>query len=176
MKNLIKLHFLKNIIVIEAFVFHSFNEKLKMKTQIRDIIIRYELSAIWITLNSSNLQNSLILKLADVFISFNIDSLINARIRNNTTIFNSMIVARFFNIVIQAFFDAFFTADIDEMKILDRVATHYVITKINKCEMLHLHELVWLRESINFFNVWDRIKNDLKFSTRMIQFLEFTIC
>jgi hypothetical protein len=53
-----------------------------------------------------------------------------------------MIVARFFNIVIQAFFDAFFTADIDEMKILDRVATHYVITKINKCEMLHLHELV----------------------------------
>jgi hypothetical protein len=62
------------------------------------------------------------------------------------------------------------------MKILDRVATHYVITKINKCEMLHLHELVWLRESINFFNVWDRIKNDLKFSTRMIQFLEFTIC
>jgi hypothetical protein len=42
--------------------------------------------------------------------------------------------------------------------------------------MLHLHELVWLRESTDFFNVRDRIKNDSKFSTRMIQFLESTIC
>jgi hypothetical protein len=32
-----------------------------MKAQIRDIIICYELSAFWITLNSSNLQSSLII-------------------------------------------------------------------------------------------------------------------
>jgi hypothetical protein len=45
LKNSIIFRFLRNIIVIEAFVFHSFNEKLKMKAQIQDIIIRYELSA-----------------------------------------------------------------------------------------------------------------------------------
>jgi hypothetical protein len=45
LKNSIILRFLKNIIVIETFVSHSFNEKLKMKAQIQDIIIRYELSA-----------------------------------------------------------------------------------------------------------------------------------
>jgi hypothetical protein len=42
--------------------------------------------------------------------------------------------------------------------------------------MLHLHELVWLRENTNFFNVRDCIKNDSKFSIRRIQFLESTIC
>jgi hypothetical protein len=51
-------------------------------------------------------------------------------------------IAQFFNIVYQAFFDAFFVSDIIEMKILDRVAAHYAMTKTNKREMLHFHELI----------------------------------
>jgi hypothetical protein len=176
LKNSTIFRLLKNIIVIEAFVSHSFNEKLRMRAQIRDVIVRYELSVFWITLNSSNLQNSLILKLIDVSISLNLDSSIYTIIRNNTATSNSMIVARFFNIVIQTFFDALLMSDSENMRILDRVVTHYVITKINKREMLHFHELIWLHENADFLNVRDRVKIDSNFFTRIIQFLEFTIC
>ncbi len=44
LKNSTIFRLLKNIIVIEAFVSHSFNEKLRMRAQIRDVIVRYELS------------------------------------------------------------------------------------------------------------------------------------
>jgi hypothetical protein len=44
-KNLIISRLLKNIIVIKTFVSHSYNEKLRMRAQIRDIITRYDLSA-----------------------------------------------------------------------------------------------------------------------------------
>ncbi len=98
-KNSIISRFLKNIIVIETFVLHSFNEKLKMRTQIRDIITRYELSTFWITLNFSDLHNSLMLKLTEESISLNIESSIRINIKNNIAIFNSVIVASFFNIV-----------------------------------------------------------------------------
>ncbi len=45
LKNSTILRLLKNIIVIEAFVSHSFNEKLRMRTQIRNVIVRHEFSA-----------------------------------------------------------------------------------------------------------------------------------
>ncbi len=44
-KNSIIFRFLKNIIVIKTFVSHSYNEKLKMRAQIKNIITRYDLSA-----------------------------------------------------------------------------------------------------------------------------------
>jgi uncharacterized protein (UPF0305 family) len=44
MKNSIILRFLKNITIIDASMSHSYNEKLKMKAQIKDLITRYELS------------------------------------------------------------------------------------------------------------------------------------
>ncbi len=168
MQNSIIFRVLKNIIVIKTFVSHLFNKKLRMKTQIRNVIVRYELSTFWITLNSSNLQNSLILKLIDVSISFNLDSSIYIIIKNNTTMFNWMIVARFFNIVIQTFFDAFFMSNSEKMRILDRVVTHYVITKINEREMFHFHEFIWLHENINFLNVRNEVKIDSNFFIRMI--------
>jgi hypothetical protein len=51
-------------------------------------------------------------------------------------------IAQFFNIVCQAFFDAFLVSNIIEMKILDRIAAYYAVTKTNEREMLHFHELV----------------------------------
>jgi hypothetical protein len=51
-------------------------------------------------------------------------------------------IAQFFNIIYQAFFDAFLLSNIIEMKILDRIVAHYAVTKINEREMLHFHELV----------------------------------
>jgi hypothetical protein len=55
-----------------------------MKTQIKNLITRYKLWSFWITLNSFDLQNSLILKLTDIFISVNTDSSIYTLLNNNT--------------------------------------------------------------------------------------------
>jgi hypothetical protein len=51
-------------------------------------------------------------------------------------------IAQFFNIVCQVFFDAFLVLNIIEMKILDRIVAHYAMTKINEREMLHFHEFI----------------------------------
>jgi hypothetical protein len=72
----------------------------------------------------------------------NTDSSIYTLLSNNTAIFNLVIVARFFNSVCTAFFDDLFVSNIDDMKILDRVAAYYAVTKINEREMFHLHELI----------------------------------
>ncbi len=93
-------------------------------------------------MNFFDFQISLILKLIEKFVSLNIESLTYTQIKNKTAIFNLVMIAQFFNIVYQAFFDAFFVSDIIEMKILDRVAAHYAMTKTNKREMLHFHELI----------------------------------
>jgi hypothetical protein len=72
----------------------------------------------------------------------NIDSSIYTLLSNNTTIFNLVVIARFFNNVCTAFFVDLFVSNIDDMKILDHVAAHYAMTKINEREMLHFHELI----------------------------------
>jgi hypothetical protein len=174
-KNSIISRFLKNIIVIETFVSHSYNEKLKMRAQIKDIIIRYDLSTFWITLNSFDLHNSLILKLIEEFISLNIESSTYINIKNKTAIFNLVMIAQFFNIVYQVFFDAFLVSKIIEMKILDRIVAHYAVTKTNEREMFHFHKLVWLIDNTEFLIIRDRIRSDSDFSKRMIEYLKSII-
>ncbi len=146
-----------------------------MKAQIRDLITRYELSTFWNTLNSFDLQNSLILKLIEIFIFVNIDSSIYILFNNNTAIFNLVIIARFFNNVYTVFFDDLLVSNIDDMRIFDRVAAHYALTKINEREMLHLHELIWLMKNIEFSIIRDRVKSDSNFTIKMIQYLKIVI-
>jgi hypothetical protein len=61
------------------------------------------------------------------------------------------------------------------MKILDRVAAYYAVTKINEREMFHLHELIWLMKNIEFSIIQDRVKSDSDFTIKMIQYLKIVI-
>ena len=89
------------------------------------------MSAIWLTINSSDLQNSLILILIEIKCFENVFFIINAIIYNVAAISNSVTVAQFFNHVCKIFFDDLIQSDIEQFDILEQVINHYNIIKTN---------------------------------------------
>jgi hypothetical protein len=150
----------------------SFAQKLKLRAEIRGLIIRYGMPAFWITINPSDLRNPLVLIFAGVEFSGDIFAAANSAIREATATSNPIAVAEFFHHVCKAIFDSLLASNTGKVGILGDVSNHYGVVETNGRGMLHLHALVWVKGNLGFKTLRKRVLEDATFAASMISYLE----
>lgn len=166
------LHVMKTIAM---WVPGSFAQKLRMRSEIRGLIVRLGMPAFWITINPSDLRSPLVITLAGVEYSDDILSASNSALRAATATSNSVAVALFFHGVCTAVLDGLFASGSDHAGILGDVSNHYGVVETNGRGMLHLHAMVWLRGNLSFADLRSRVLTDADFATRVLHYLESVI-
>ena len=166
---------LQNITTIAMQVPGSFAQKLQLRSEIRGLIVREGMAAIWLTINPSDLQNPLVLILAGVEYSSTTLPAAAAAIHQATATSNPVAVAQFFHYTCKAIFDELFATRSGGSGILGDVSNYFGVVETNGRGMLHLHALIWLRGNLNFATLRERLLNDPDFATHMIHYLETII-
>jgi hypothetical protein len=157
---------------IAMWVPGSFAQKLRMRSEIRGLIVRFGMPAFWLTINPSDLRNPLVLILAGVEYSEDILSASNSAVRAATATSNPVAVAAFFHHVCTAVFDGLLASGRNHTGILGDVSNHYGVVETNGRGMLHLHAMVWLRGNLAFSTLRSRVLSDSEFADRVIRYLE----
>lgn len=165
----------QHIVTIGMHVPGSFSQKLRMRSEIRGLIVRYGMPAFWITINPSDLRHPLVLILAGVNIPGNDFGSANAAIRAAVATSNPVTVADFFHCVCQAILRGLLATDSDHIGVLGDLSNHYGVVETNGRGMLHMHTLLWVRGNLAFTNLRNRLLQDSAFAARMIRYLEATI-
>jgi hypothetical protein len=160
---------------IAMWVPGSFAQKLRMRSEIRGLIIRFGMPAFWLTINPSDLRSPLVLVLAGVEYSEDILSGSSSAIRAATATSNPVAVATFFHHVCTAVLDGLLASGNNHGGILGDVSNHYGVVETNGRGMLHLHAMVWLRGNLSFSTLRSRVLSDSEFAGRMIHYLEKVI-
>jgi hypothetical protein len=106
---------------IAMWVPGSFAQKLRMRSEIRGLIVRFGMPAFWLTINPSDLRNPLVLILAGVEYSEDILSASNAAVRAAAATSNPVAVAAFFHHVCTAVFEGLLASDRNHYGILGDV-------------------------------------------------------
>ncbi|CZR52918.1 uncharacterized protein PAC_02795 [Phialocephala subalpina] len=153
----------------------SFSQKLKMRSEIRGLIVRHGMPAFWMTINPSDLRNPLVLYLAGVEYSEDALPAATAALRRATATSNPVAVAQFFHHTCKGVFDGLLGSGGSRMGILGQVANHFGVVETNGRGMLHLHALVWLAGNLAFTTLRNRLLQDSCFAARMIHYLEAVI-
>jgi hypothetical protein len=165
----------RDLTTIGMRVPESFSQKLMMRSQIRGVIVRGGMPAIWVTINPSDLRNPLVLILAGIQYTGDALPAANAAIRHAAATSNPVAVAQFFNHVCKAIFDGLIQSQTGQIGILGQVANHYGVVETNGRGMLHLHALIWLEGNLEFNTLRDRLLQDGDFAHRVIRYLESII-
>jgi hypothetical protein len=160
---------------IAMWVPGSFAQKLRMRSEIRGLIIRFGMPAFWITINPSDLRSPLVIILAGVEYSDDILSASNSAIRGATATSNPVAVASFFHYICTAVLEGLFASGRHHTGILGDVLNHYGVVETNGRGMLHLRAMVWLKGNLAFANLRSRILADTDFATRVLHYLESII-
>jgi hypothetical protein len=163
---------LRDITAIGMQVPESFAQKLKMRSQIRGLIVLLGIPAVWLTGNPSDLRNPLVLILAGVQYAL---PAADAAIRNAAATSNPVAVAQFFNHICKAIFDGLLQSNTGRVGILGQVSNHFGVVETNGRGMLHLHALVWLTGNLEFNSLRDRLLQDDVYAQRLIRYLESII-
>jgi hypothetical protein len=163
---------LRNITAIGIQVPGSFFQKLRLRGEIRGLLIREGMPAFWLTINPSDLQNPLVLLLAGA--PYSTDTATSA-VRQIIATSDPVAVARFFHTTCKAILDGLLGSKPAETGILGDISNYFGVVESNGRGMLHLHALVWARGNLDFVHLRDRILTDGLFATRMIQYLESAV-
>ena len=166
----------RSLLTIGMQVPESFAQKLKRRSEIKGLIGRYGMPAFWITINPSDLQNPLVLRLAGHTYSGNDLPTATAAIRQATATSNPVAVAEFFHHTCKAVFEGLLGTNTGRVGILGEVSNHFGVVETNGRGMLHLHGLVWLTGNVAFRSLRERLLDDGPFADRMIKYLETIIC
>lgn len=166
---------LRNIETIGMQVPGSFAQKLRMRAEIRGLILRYGMPAFWITINPSDLRNPLVLILAGVEYSGDNLAAANAAIREAAATSNPVAVAEFFHHVCKAVLDGLFATNTGQIGILGDLSNYFAVVETNGRGMLHLHGLAWARGNLAFDSLRDRLLQNSDFAARIIRYLESII-
>jgi hypothetical protein len=165
----------QHIVTVGMRVPGSFSQKLRMRSEIRGLIVRYGMPAFWITINPSDLRHPLVLTLAGIELSGDISAAANGPLRATIAISNPVAVAEFFHCVCRGVLRGLLATSTDQAGILGDLSNHYGVVETNGRGMLHMHALLWLRGNLAFDTLRDRLLNDSDFATHMIRYLEATI-
>jgi hypothetical protein len=166
----------RSLLTIGMQVPESFAQKLRRRSEIKGLIGRYGMPAFWITINPSDLQNPLVLRLAGHTYSGNDLPTATAAIRQATATSNPVAVAEFFHHTCKAVFEGLLGTNTGRVGILGEVSNHFGVVETNGRGMLHLHGLVWLTGNVAFRTLRERLLDDRPFADRMIKYLETIIC
>ncbi|KAJ5111789.1 hypothetical protein NUU61_001419 [Penicillium alfredii] len=165
----------QHIVTVGMNVPGSFSQKLRMRSEIRGLIVRYGMPAFWITINPSDLRNPLVLTLAGVECPGSISARALAATRDTAATSNPVAVAEFFHCVCEAVLRGLLATGTGQLGILGDLSNHYGVVETNGRGMLHMHALLWLRGNLAFTTLRNRVLNDSEFAARMIRYLEATI-
>ncbi|KUL82104.1 hypothetical protein ZTR_10073 [Talaromyces verruculosus] len=166
---------LKNITAISVQVPGSYFQKLRMRSEIRGLIVREGMPAFWMTINPSDLQNPLVLILAGTQNASGSLPTATAAVRQKLAISDPVAVARFFDLTCQALLDGLLGSKAEEIGILGDISNYYGVVESNGRGMLHLHALIWVHGNLDFIHLRNRILADDHFASRMINYLESII-
>ena len=95
----------QNLVLIDMQISKFFSQKLIIQSQIRNLTVWNTMLIIWLTINSLNLQNFLVLILIRIECSENVLFIVSAIIYNTAATSNLVTVAQFFNHICKVFFD-----------------------------------------------------------------------
>jgi len=123
--------------------------------------------AFWITINPSDSQNPLVLRLAGITYSGDALSTATAAIRQATATSNPVAVAEFFHHTCKAVFEGLLGTNTGRVGILGEVSNHFGVVETNGRGMLHLHGLVWLTGNVAFRRLRERLLDDRPFAVRV---------
>ncbi|KAJ5370017.1 uncharacterized protein N7496_006109 [Penicillium cataractarum] len=121
----------QHIVTVGMHVPGSFSQKLKMRSEIRGLIIRYGMPAFWITINPSDLRNPLVLTLAGVEFPGDIPARAHAGIRDTVATSNPVVVAEFFHCICKAVLRGLLTTGTGQLGILGDLSNHYGVVETN---------------------------------------------
>ena len=155
--------FLQQISVIENFVSFFYFAKFQNRADIKKFIVRRDMNAIWITLNSSNFSHFLMLKLADTDVTNQLNDKTIKFFKKQTTSFNFVTVAQFFDHICINLFQNFIRCDQNENDIFGHVSDYFDVIKTNDRNMFHLYCLIWLIENNEFVNLKNKIQKNVVF-------------
>jgi hypothetical protein len=131
LENAVIRRLLQNMVTIGMQVPGSFSQKLKMRSEIRGIMVREGMPAFWITINPSDLQNPLVLILAGVQYASGSVPTATAAIRQAMATSNPAAVAQFFHHSCKAILDGLFAAKSDETGVLGDVSNYFGVVETN---------------------------------------------
>ena len=161
--------------MIVNFFFHLFVKCAVQAMHMKTLMISKKMFVFWITFNSINLQNKMMMTLAEISINSDVDDNVNSDFSWIIIIMNSIAIAQFFKIIYEEIFEHLLVARFLEKNLLDSISIYFDIIKINNHDMLHLHCLIWLRKISHIFNLRNRLLADFVYIDQVIQFLNEVI-
>ena len=150
----------------------SFSQKLKFRSMIKGLMVRWGMPAFWLTINPSDLRDPIVLILGGVRYGSEALPAATAAVRKVLAISNPVAVSQFFHLICSAVFDDLLWSHSGSMGVLGHVSNHFGVVESNGRGMLHLHTLVWATGNLGFSTLRDRVLEDEEFTARMINFLE----
>src|SRR5436305_9555812 len=100
---------------------------------------------------------------------------VNAAFRRKTANINPVTIIVFFDKVCTNILKALISPGKSEIEIFGDISTYFETVETNGHGMLHLHCLIWVTENLDFFNLREKILNDLEFAHQMIDYLNSII-
>ncbi|WP_375449088.1 hypothetical protein [uncultured Nostoc sp.] len=124
---------------------HCFAKCANQAIHIKALMLSDGMPVLWITINPSDLQSTLVLILAGMRYEDNgVNNSAEAFARMTATM-NPVAVARFFEATCRGIFEHLLAAGSKDGWLLGPVSTYFGTVETNGRGMLHLHCLVWLR-------------------------------
>ncbi|KAL1977393.1 hypothetical protein VTN31DRAFT_252 [Thermomyces dupontii] len=103
----------------------SFSERLRCRSEIRGMFVRYGMPWIWLTVNPSDLRDPLVLKLAGEDVSPSMSASDLSRLRQKVALPNPVVVAEFFGRMCKAVLDGQLQGNNRSTGVLGDVSNHY---------------------------------------------------
>ena len=167
---------LKHLIQIVAFQISQFFVCMWInKLYMQALLVCYRIIVFWLIINSADFRSILILKLADIKVSYDDLSSEIQKIWQITTRMNFMIVAQFYHQICTNIFNAFLAVSTNQFSIFNQISNYFDMIKINKKNMLHFYFLIWFADNFEFCNLQFQLQNDAVFVIKMIYYLKSVI-
>ena len=164
----------RQVQTIASRVPHSYARCLEHRLILKAMSVSYGFSALWITVNPSDLRCPLVLVLAGVSLPTAIDQTAFRKMQDHTAIMNPVAVAQFFHITCVAIMDHLMASGRQD-GLLGPISHHYGVVETNGRGMLHLHCMLWLSGNLGLADLRTRLLEDENYATRMITYLDTII-
>ncbi|KAJ3522430.1 hypothetical protein NMY22_g11894 [Coprinellus aureogranulatus] len=170
---------MKDINVVTSHVPGSASSKLRMRNEIRALMMSKGLPNFYLTINPADVYNPVVRILGGS--EFDLDKLYD----NDSSIYwqqscfvarNPYVAATFFDKFMHAFFDTLLAYEVDPVKrqagILGKCDAYYGCVEAQGRGSLHCHMLIWIADSLNPNQLKDRVLSDPQFKENMIRYLD----
>ncbi|KAE9362579.1 hypothetical protein N431DRAFT_319705, partial [Stipitochalara longipes BDJ] len=120
---------LVNMRLLSSYNPESFGRKLAQRHVLMGHVVLLGAPSFWFTINPTDLNNPLILRLAGVTITPNLTKAQVSELRRRHALGNPALVAQYFDIVIRSFFDHLLCSATGEVGILGPIVSHFGVVE-----------------------------------------------